>query len=108
FEASWRAGSRPDVTGVLAEAAVTGRARAELLRELLAIELEARLGLGERPDAASYGARLPDDLDTIEAAFAELGLGGGSVSSLPDRHRADGPAARPPGLEEARPARYPL
>ena len=71
-----------------------GPARSELLRELLAIELEVRVALGQRVDGARYASLFPDDLDTVEEVLTEAGCAGGSASSLPDRRRSLGTAAR--------------
>jgi tetratricopeptide (TPR) repeat protein len=69
FEDAWRAGARPDPAAFLDDA--PGPARARLLRELLALELEYRLGRGARPDAA----RFPDPREAIDPAFVPHRLG---------------------------------
>jgi eukaryotic-like serine/threonine-protein kinase len=86
FESAWRAGERPDLAAGLAVAA--GPARDRLFRELLALELEFRLGRGERPEAAEYDARFPEHLDAVDAAFAQHGLGGRTLRGS----RGGGPA----------------
>ncbi len=47
FEAAWRGGSEPQLAPFLAAASALARPR--LFRELLTIDLEYRLGRGERP-----------------------------------------------------------
>ena len=67
FEAAWRAGGRPRIEDHLGEAA--GRERSVILIELLALDLEMRVGLDERPTAAEYRARFPEHVRAIEAVF---------------------------------------
>jgi hypothetical protein len=45
FEAEWKSSERPQIEAYIAHA--RGRPRTELLRELLAIELQYRMRLGE-------------------------------------------------------------
>jgi len=79
FETAWRAGQRADPALFLP--GVSGPARVRLLRELLLIELESRRRSGERPDAAEYAARFPEDLSVVDSVFIELGLGGKTLTS---------------------------
>jgi eukaryotic-like serine/threonine-protein kinase len=68
FEAALRAGGGPELEPLLAGAPAELRPR--LLHELLALELAARTGRGERPDAADYRARFPDLGAVVEKVFA--------------------------------------
>ena len=54
FEAAWRAGERPDLESFLS--GDPGLLRTQLLRDLLALELDLRLELGETPDRARIAA----------------------------------------------------
>jgi len=68
FEEAWRAGRRPAIEDCLAGTAEP--AQPELLRELLATELELRRSAGERPGVLEYRARFPGHATLVEAAFA--------------------------------------
>jgi serine/threonine protein kinase/tetratricopeptide (TPR) repeat protein len=68
FEEESRSGRRPAIEDYIA--GTDGPARAALLRELLATEVELRKARGERPRAAEYHARFPDHTALIDAAFA--------------------------------------
>ena len=68
FENAWQTGPRPQVSRYLIDLAPA--ARAVLVRELLAVDIEQRLLSGETPDARDYAAALPGDRETIEAALA--------------------------------------
>ncbi len=67
FEAEWRTGRRPDPASYLLQAPPGGLA--VLLRDLLNLELEYRLRLGEQPDPQSYGQRFPQLVHVVDAAF---------------------------------------
>ena len=67
FEAEWCAGGRPKVEDHLTANAEP--VRSALLKELLAVELECRQSVGERPERAEYRARFPQHLIIVEAAF---------------------------------------
>jgi serine/threonine-protein kinase len=88
FEAAWRAGESPSIADLLES--VESAWRPELFRELLALELELRLGAGERPAPAEYLARFPDGERTIRAVFGEID----KTTSL-GSSRADGAVDRP-------------
>ena len=83
FEAAWRAGERPDLAEALD--GVEGPARSLLFRELLTLDLEFRLGLGERPEAVAYSERFPDHLGVIDAAFTPLEPDGPTLASRAPR-----------------------
>jgi serine/threonine-protein kinase len=68
FEAAWARDPRPRLKDNLD--AVEAPYRAALLRDLLAVELNARRRLGERPDPAEYLRRFPDAAPAIAAAFS--------------------------------------
>ena len=71
FEAGWRNRERPIIESFLLDFA--GPARAQLLRDLLALELDLRLELGEKPDRDEYRERFPGHDDVIDAVFGSRG-----------------------------------
>ncbi len=71
FEAGWRNRERPDLEPLLLDFA--GPARLQLLRDLLALELDLRLKLGEKPDRDDYRERFPGHDDVIDAVFGSRG-----------------------------------
>jgi eukaryotic-like serine/threonine-protein kinase len=86
FEAAAREGQRPDLAGFLGD--VKGPARERLFRELLALELDACLDRGERPDAQTYRDRFPDHVDAIDEAFVPIGLDGVTLQAGARRVRS--------------------
>ncbi|HEX8202723.1 MAG TPA: serine/threonine-protein kinase, partial [Isosphaeraceae bacterium] len=70
FEAAWRAGHRPRIEDDLR--AVPAPGRAELLRQLLAVELAYRARGGEQPTPQEYRARFPGHEDPIRSAFEAM------------------------------------
>jgi serine/threonine protein kinase len=94
FERAWRTGQRPRIEAHLAD--VPQAVRPALLRELLVLELELRLGGGEMPTPREYGERFPDHAALIEAAFRERIASGPWADGTPDpRTLADAdPSAR--------------
>jgi pSer/pThr/pTyr-binding forkhead associated (FHA) protein len=71
FEGEWRAGRRPDVEPYLAR--VAAAQKGDLLRELLALELEYRRRAGERPVLGEYQQRFPDQTEAVRTAFTRPG-----------------------------------
>jgi eukaryotic-like serine/threonine-protein kinase len=69
FEAAWRAGERPRIEAALDDSDLAERPA--LLRELVALEIELRRGVGESPDRQDYRARFPDHGSVIDALFAD-------------------------------------
>jgi eukaryotic-like serine/threonine-protein kinase len=69
FETAWRGGARPQIEEVLCELAP--EERSGLLHELLALEIELRLGYGESPTPHEYHRRFPDDVERIDLVFSE-------------------------------------
>jgi serine/threonine-protein kinase len=68
FESDWmRGGDRPRIEEFLE--GETGPRRGALLRELLRVERELRLSVGELPGAEEYLRRFPDDPDAVAAVF---------------------------------------
>jgi serine/threonine protein kinase len=67
FEAAWQVGARPRIEDFLD--GVDESLQPDLLRELLAIELDFRGRLGESPEPSEYHARFPETPDLAEAAF---------------------------------------
>jgi hypothetical protein len=70
FESAWLANGRPRLEDFLLQ--VGEPERAALLRELLALDLDYRARLGERPTAQEYRTRLPEHTELIDAVFAAL------------------------------------
>ncbi len=70
FEDSWNSGSRLPLEGFLAD--TYGAERAKTLKELLLLEVDYRVRNSERPAAAEYIGRFPDDADTIADVFQHL------------------------------------
>jgi len=70
FESCWREGANPAPEAFLD--GVRESARPKLLRELLALDLEFRRGVGEQPDAAVYHARFPEHAGVVESAFSPV------------------------------------
>jgi predicted Ser/Thr protein kinase/tetratricopeptide (TPR) repeat protein len=68
FEAAWLVGETPVLSEYLADA--LPEAKASLFRDLLALELEYRRGMGERPAAAAYLEQFPQFAEVVEAEFA--------------------------------------
>jgi WD40 repeat protein/serine/threonine protein kinase len=93
FEEAWKtAERRPQPEDYLAE--VPPPARKVLVRELLALDLDYRRRVGERPDPLDYRGRLADYLPEVEAVFAELSspLPGATGPYQPGGAGADEPA----------------
>ncbi len=67
FELAWRGGGRPRIEDCLTDA--SGPRGSALLRALLAVELESRRALGERPSPEEYLSRFPADAELVRAAF---------------------------------------
>ncbi len=88
FEAACRGGEPPDPADYLA--GFSGPSRARLLRELLALDLEARIARGDRPDVARYEAAFPDDVEAVESAFASLAPDGSTIRPGTPPRRAGG------------------
>jgi eukaryotic-like serine/threonine-protein kinase len=84
FEEAWRTGRRPAIEDYLA--ATAEPMRSDLLRELLAVELEWRRSAGERPGAQEYRARFPTHVALVEAACAKPGRAATPPSSDPGRN----------------------
>jgi eukaryotic-like serine/threonine-protein kinase len=70
-EAAWRAGQRPRIEDQLEQR--PDRDRSELLAELLALEIELRRSVGERPTPQEYLARFSAQGPEIAAAFVARG-----------------------------------
>lgn len=133
FEAAWANRAAPDLAPFVAEAA--GARRAELLKELVKIDLEHRWRGGERRKAEDYldvwpelrgpDGWLPDDLvdfaeelrqefgDTSTPGGTQTGPGAGSgptcsrTAPVPAVGRADGPGRPGPALRPQRRHRPP-
>jgi tRNA A-37 threonylcarbamoyl transferase component Bud32 len=73
FEAEWRAGRRRRIEDALAAADGDAAMRAELLRELLLLELELGREGGAATSPASCRERFPDDAALIDEIFARTG-----------------------------------
>jgi serine/threonine protein kinase len=68
FESAWRGGLRPRIEAFL-DAGPPAH-RAELLHDLLRIELELRRDRGESPSVDEYAVRFPLDRELVDAAFS--------------------------------------
>src|SRR3954454_2326973 len=68
FEAAWRAGRRPVIEDYVSNPA--DPERAELLLELLELELELRAKGGELPFKGEYHRRFPGQESLIDEVFA--------------------------------------
>jgi serine/threonine-protein kinase len=69
FEREWQAGGNPRIEPYLARVSATQQG--ELLRELLALEVEYRSRRGERPALAEYNARFPAHAAIVLAVFSK-------------------------------------
>lgn len=67
FEDEFRRGSKPQIEAYLANQSIV--LRPHLLRELLRLELELRLRVGEKPTINEYRQRFPDYLNIVELVF---------------------------------------
>src|SRR4051812_40976681 len=70
FEDEWRAGRRPRIVEFVGDAPEPGRD--PILRELIAMELRLRLGMGEWPTPADYQRELPGWTELIDSVFSSL------------------------------------
>jgi serine/threonine protein kinase/DNA-directed RNA polymerase specialized sigma24 family protein len=68
FEEAWKTGQRLRLEDLLGE--TPGRERQALLRELVKLELELRVGRGEEPAQEEYLARFPQAAELIASIFA--------------------------------------
>ncbi|HEV3004483.1 MAG TPA: serine/threonine-protein kinase, partial [Pirellulales bacterium] len=82
FEAAWKEGARPRIEAFLTVSA--GLPRAELLRELLLLELSYRCRLRERPVTTEYEPRFPLDAALIRAVFSEFRAPDNSLPEMVD------------------------
>jgi eukaryotic-like serine/threonine-protein kinase len=69
FEAGWKAGSCPRVEDFLGDA--SGAERADLLNELLLLDLDYRFRLGEQPTVEEYQSRFPNDKNLVRSVFQQ-------------------------------------
>ena len=67
FERDWRSGARPRIESYLEAAHPSDRN--ELLRELVALEVELRQSVGERPARADYAVRFPDFASLVDTVL---------------------------------------
>ena len=70
YEGERRDGRAPCIETFLDE--VTGSDRPDLLRMLVALEIDLRRASGDTPTAAEYRERFPDQTEAIDAAFSDL------------------------------------
>jgi formylglycine-generating enzyme required for sulfatase activity len=85
FEAALRAGEGPRIEAYLGDTFEPGRS--VLLRELLALELEYRLGSGDTPTPGEYDVRFPGHTELVREVLA--------------RALTDGPQVTGPGTVDA-------
>jgi tetratricopeptide (TPR) repeat protein len=86
FETACRAGKRPNMADLLDD--VQGPAQDRLFRELLALELEACQGRGERPEARVYRERFPAHGQAIDEVFLGLTWNGPTLLGVGQRARS--------------------
>jgi eukaryotic-like serine/threonine-protein kinase len=82
FETAWRGGDWPCIEGYLD--AVAEPCRLTLLHELIKLELELRMKVGELPTAEEYRLRFPDRAYAIDEIFREVIEPAEVRSTLPD------------------------
>ena len=82
FETAWRGGDWPCIEGYLD--AVTEPCRLTLLHELIKLELELRMKVGELPTAEEYRLRFPDRAHAVDEIFREVIEPAEVRSTLPD------------------------
>jgi formylglycine-generating enzyme required for sulfatase activity len=103
FEAAWRDGRVPRIEDYLR--GQVGSIRQELLRELLAVELELRARFGDALLLQDYLDRFPGDAELVNSAFASAWIPGGSTKSdvlthfIPGAGSSDDGAPSEPDLE---------
>jgi hypothetical protein len=68
FETEWRGNAWPVIEGYLGT--VDESCRLTLLLELIKLELELRMRMGERPTAEEYRLRFPDQAHAIDEIFS--------------------------------------
>jgi eukaryotic-like serine/threonine-protein kinase len=90
FEADWHAGRRPRIEDYLAP--MDDPRRAELLRELLLLEIELAREGGAAPTAAPYRSRFPRDAELIDVVLDRADRRDGD-----EPHDGDGPGDLAPG-----------
>ncbi len=73
FQRAWKEGRKPAIEKYLEGAEAPERA--ELLWELLSLELDLRDAAGDRADLAEYQQRFPQDGMLVEALFSARGPG---------------------------------
>lgn len=69
FEDAWRAGEQPQIEDYLQATAETDRP--DLLRDLLANELELLTNSGSHTNESAYGDRFPEYRDVVKAVFSD-------------------------------------
>jgi eukaryotic-like serine/threonine-protein kinase len=70
FEKAWGGGQRPEIENACLE--VPESERPALLHELLAVEVELRLAIGERPMPEEYRERFSERASSIQRLFEEV------------------------------------
>jgi hypothetical protein len=68
FETEWRNNARPLIEGYLDT--VGESCRLTFLHELIKLELELRMKMGERPTSEEYRLRFPDQARAIDEIFS--------------------------------------
>ena len=95
FEDAWKRGERPRIEDYLG--AEAGPPPADLLRELLRLELYYRARRGESPARDEYLERFPEDLLVIDEAFPGVDGGPPVVDRRSDTSLYSGGAGPSPG-----------
>ncbi len=96
FEAAWRTGDHPRIEEFLG--GTTESDRPALLRHLLAVELDCRIGLGESPEPSVYRCRFRGQEGLIDSVFAKLSrrpkvVGAADLETIEVHTGRDGPRA---------------
>jgi len=71
FEEAWQSGEQPEMERYLTSS--SGSERAQLLQELLLLELDYRSRAGQQPTAEAYHDRFPQDARLIDEVFRSPG-----------------------------------
>jgi WD40 repeat protein/tRNA A-37 threonylcarbamoyl transferase component Bud32 len=93
FEAAWKAGQRPQIEQYLS--GTLRLVQANLLRELLALELLYRVRCDERPTPEDYRHRFPSYTGLVEAVFREVAPALGPPLAIPGPAVTGQPAPAP-------------
>src|SRR5260370_25756563 len=83
FERAWKAGQEPRIEEYLANFEEDDRS--ELLRELLALDIEVRTDGGDQPTSSEYERRFPEYVELIKVVFAKDQIQEDNPLPVPDQ-----------------------